>query len=39
MATTVNDVISSSVLKLDVSEMNWAVFLLHFKTTIQGKKL
>lgn len=39
MATTVNNVISSFVPKLNVLEINWAVFLLYFKIAIQGKKL
>ena len=39
MATTVNNMIPLSVLKLDVSGTNWAVFLLQFKTAVQGKGL
>ena len=38
IATTINNVIYLPVLKLDVSETNWAVFLLCFRTAIQEKR-
>jgi len=35
--TSLADTLSSSVLKLDASGLNWAVFLLHFQDAIEAK--
>ena len=36
---TVNDILSGSVPKLDMSGGNWAIFSLYFQTTIKRKGL
>jgi len=39
MSNTANDVLPTSVPKLDVSGMNWAIFSLQFKIVVQEKGL
>ena len=39
MSSTVNDVLSTLVPKLDISGANWVIFLLRFQIVIQGKEL
>ena len=39
IATTINNVIPLPVPKLDVSETNWAVFLLCFRIAVEEKRL
>jgi len=39
IATIINNVISLPIPKLDVSETNWAVFLLCFRIAIEEKRL
>jgi len=39
MSNAANDILPTSVPKLDVSGANWAIFALYFQTVIQGKGL